>query len=575
MLRFQHNEYLLASIAVPLLVLLYFYVLKWKAKTIRLIGDERLVKAMTDNYSSRRFAVKFILVAIAFIVLVLALANLRAPQGTEKITRNGIDVMIALDVSKSMLAQDIKPSRLERAKQFLNKLMDKISNDRIGIVVFAGKAYLQMPLTGDHGAAKMYLSTASPDIVPTQGTVIADALQMCSVSFNSKEKKFKSVILISDGEDHDEGAMKMAEQMAGEGIVINPVGIGSLEGTTITDATTNEVKKDDNGNIVITKLNEEELRNIALKGNGIYQLFTNTDDVVSKMDAQLASMDQRAVTDDSLVNYRNYFQFFLLAALILLVLETGIGERKKAVGHWLTKAFGKVTGKERSADPGSLFRMVLLFLLMGLPGLVIAQDGKTVIKKGNEAYAKKDFETAISQYKKAAELDPTGTIAPYNLGNALYKTNKPEDAIASYENALAHSPEAKDRSKAFYNKGVVLQNNKKLPECIDAYKNALKLNPEDEDARQNLQKALQQQKQEQQKGKKDKPKNQPKDKQYKEKQKPREEDKKKDEPKPQPSKMSKQDAEENLKALLQQEKNLQDKLKKVNAGVPGRPEKDW
>ena len=220
---------------------------------------------MIKNYSPQKFALKFVLILGAFILGVSALANLRSPKGIEKVNRNGIDVMIAIDVSKSMLAQDIKPNRLERAKQALSKLIDKLSNDRVGIVVFAGRAYLQMPLTGDHGAAKMYLSSASTEIVPTQGTVIADALKMCYTSFNSKEKKYKAVVLISDGEDHDEGALKMAEKMAEDGIVINTVGIGSPTGSTIIDELTNRPKQDVNGNTVITRLNEEELKNDCRK----------------------------------------------------------------------------------------------------------------------------------------------------------------------------------------------------------------------------------------------------------------------------------------------------------------------
>ena len=279
-------------------------------------------------YAPQKFALKFMLVLIAITSGVFALANLRSPKGMEQVSRNGIDVMIALDVSKSMLARDIKPNRLERAKQAISKLIDKLSNDRIGIVVFAGRAYLQMPLTGDHGAAKMYLSSASTDIVPTQGTVISDALKMCNASFNSKEKKYKAVVLISDGEDHDEGALKIAGQMAEEGIVINTVGIGSPQGSTIIDELTNQEKQDAAGNLVITKLNEEELMKIAEKGKGSYQLFGNADELANKLDAQLASMDQRTVTEDSLVNYKYFFPYFLILALVLLVAEFFISERK-------------------------------------------------------------------------------------------------------------------------------------------------------------------------------------------------------------------------------------------------------
>ncbi len=558
MLRFQHTEYLLALAAIPVLVLLYFIALRWKKKTIKKIGDERLVKEMIKNYSPQRFAVKFLLIVTAFASTVFALANLRSPKGSEKVSRNGIDVMIALDVSKSMLAQDIKPTRLDRAKQAIGKLIDKLNNDRIGIVVFAGKAYLQMPLTGDHGAAKMYLSSATPDIVPTQGTVIGEALKMCYASFNTKEKKYKSVILISDGEDHDEEATKVAAQMAAEGVMINTVGIGSAEGAEIIDAATNEAKKDNEGNTVITKLNEAGLQAIAEKGNGIYQLYNNSDDVVAKLDAQLSSMDQRTVTEDSLVNYESFFQYFLLLSLLLLVIESFISERIS-----ISKIKGIAVNKAAF--------LPLAFCI--LPFFSVAQDDKAIIKKGNDAYNKNEFDKAAEQYQKVTTKTPANATAQFNLGNALYKTDKKDEAISAYENAVANAAAKGEKSKAFYNKGVVLQNNKKLPECIDAYKNSLKLDPQDDDARQNLQKALQQLKQQQEQQKKEnKQQKKPKE---DEKKKEQQKQKEQEQPKPQPSKITKKDAEEKLKALLQQEKNLQDKLRKVNTASPNKPEKDW
>ena len=564
-LGFQHTDYLIALAAIPLLLILYFFVLNWKKNTIKKIGDENLVAEMIKNHSPLKFALKFVLILVAFAAGVFAVANLRSPKGMEQVNRNGIDVMIALDVSKSMLAQDVKPNRLERAKQALGKLIDKLSNDRVGIVVFAGRAYLQMPLTGDHGAAKMYLSSASTDIVPTQGTVISDALKMCYTSFNTKEKKYKAVILISDGEDHDEGALKITKQMTEDGIVINTVGIGSPQGSTIIDELTNQEKKDVNGNIVITRLNEEELKSIAEKGNGSYQRFTNTDELVTQLDAQLSSMDQRTVTENSLVNYKYFFPYFLMLALFLMIAELFISERK-SVGN-LQLAVGKSTLKKAVV-------LTVVVCLLSLHSK--AQNDKTLIKKGNEAYEKKEYDNAVKNYQQAAEKNPANPTAQYNLGNALYRNNKTDEAVQAYDVALSNSTSNADKAKAFYNKGVVLQHNKKLPECIEAYKNALKLNPQDEDARQNLQKALQKQKEQQKKEDKDKKEEKkPKDdKKEKEKDKPKDEEKQ-EQPKPQPSKLTKQDAEEKLKALLQQEKNLQDKLRKVNTATSAKPEKDW
>ncbi len=565
MFQFQHIEYLTGLAAVPLMIVLYFFVIRWKQRTIKKIGDPALVNQLIRDYSPAKFSFKFILFTLAFTAGVIALANPRMPLGSTTVNRSGIDVMIALDVSKSMLAQDVKPDRLERAKQILSKLIDKLQNDRIGIVVFAGRAYLQMPLTTDHAAAKMYLSSATPDVVPTQGTVIGDALKMCYAAFNTKEKKYKSIILISDGEDHDGNAVTLAKALANEGVMINTIGIGSPEGAMIVDAETNEVKRDAAGRPVVTKLNETELKSIAKNGNGAYQLFTNTDEVVAQLERQLESMGQKPITENSLINYRNFFPWLLGFVLLMLLAEFLISEIKS-----VKKNQPAVVNKK--VDP--IF--FLLFFILA-PIATFAQNDNALIKKGNEAYNKKQYEVARENYKKAAEKSPSNQKAQYNLGNALYKSKKPEDAVVAYDAAIENSKLPYEKSGAFYNKGVVHQNNKNLPECIEAYKNSLRLNPADEDARLNLQKALQQQKQEQQQKEKDnKEKKKPKDDpEKKDRQKQPEDNNKNDLPRPQPSKMTKKEAEEKLKALLQQEKKLQDKLRKVNAASPEKPEKDW
>lgn len=272
MIHFQHIEYLSALLAIPVIFFLYYTVIKWKKSTAKKIGDSLLVKELTKEYSGQKFRIKFILCVVAFGLCALAVAGLVKPDENRKIQRKGTDIVVALDVSKSMLATDIKPDRLERAKQIISKIIDNSPNDRFGLVIFAGRAYLQMPLTLDHAAAKMYLSSAKPGDVPTQGTVLSDALKMSMDAFNPNEKTFKSVLLISDGEDHEPGAVKMAKDLLKSGVVVNTIGIGSPLGAPILDEETGQYKVNNKGETVITKLNEESLRNIAKAGNGMYQL---------------------------------------------------------------------------------------------------------------------------------------------------------------------------------------------------------------------------------------------------------------------------------------------------------------
>lgn len=538
MLQFQYIYVLIGLAIVPLMVIIFLYARGKKLNAIKKIGDAPLIAQLLLPYKRSSYIQKFILFTIATTLLILAVANLRTPAGAQHVNRNGIDVMLAIDVSKSMMAQDVQPNRLERAKQFLYKIIDKLDNDRIGIVVFAGKAYMQMPLSADHASAKMYLSSASVETIPTQGTVIGDALKMSYAAFNNKEKKYKSIILVSDGEDHDEGAVGIAGDLAKQGVVIHTVGIGSPEGAQIVDNATGEVKKDADGNIVISKLNEDVLRKIAAASKGTYQLFSSSDAVAGNISEQLSTMDQRAIRDDSLMNFKSLFQYLVGLAFILLLIELLISERRRM-----------------NKSVNALLKPFSLLIVFSLSLNAFSQNEKQSINKGNELYKQKNYPAAAQQYQDALKKNPTNNIAYFNLGNAYYKGKKQEEAIAAYDKAIKGFSTPAEKSQAYYNKGVVLQNNNRLEECIEAYKASLRLNPNDDDARQNLQKALRKQQQQ-----KDQQQNQQKNQQEK--------------PKPQ-SKMNKQDAEDKLKALMQQEKNLQDKLHKVNMPSPEKPEKDW
>ncbi len=295
-------------------IALFFFVIKWKKKVKRQIGDVELVNALTADYSPKNFNYKFILIALSLALCIIAAANLRAPAKGNTGMRTGIDVMIALDVSNSMLAQDIKPNRLERAKQVISSIIDKMSNNRLGMVVFAGQAFLQMPLTSDLAAAKLYVSNASTDAVPRQGTVIGDALRLCNTSLDTKEKKYKAVILISDGEDHDDKVEDVLKELQDAGVVVYTIGIGSPEGSPIFDPALNDFKKDENGTTVVSKLNEVDLQNIAAKTEGQYYLFTNADEVANKAAAAIDQMEKKQIGGTGIRVYSSYFQWFLLAS---------------------------------------------------------------------------------------------------------------------------------------------------------------------------------------------------------------------------------------------------------------------
>jgi Ca-activated chloride channel homolog len=321
MFQFQHINYLYALAAIPLLVLLFVSVIYWRRKKLQKLGDEKLIADQIQGYIPGRNTFKFILLCGALFAIIVGWANLRMGDKTEKAERKGVDVVIALDVSKSMLAKDIQPDRLTRAKQLIMRLTDKMKNDRVALIIFAGKSYMQVPLTIDYASLKMILQNVSPDMVPAQGTVISDAIRLGMESFSRNERKFKSLIIISDGEDHDQQAIDAAQKAAEEGVIIHTIGIGSPQGSTLYDADTRSVKLDENGNPVISKLNEEELRSISRAGMGTYSMLQNTDEVAEKLNTALEGMEQKNLGSTMFTDFTSYFQYFLFAGFLALMVE--------------------------------------------------------------------------------------------------------------------------------------------------------------------------------------------------------------------------------------------------------------
>ena len=321
MLRFQHIDHLLVLGLFPLFVILFVWLVFWRKNKLKKLGEERLISEQIRGYISGRNALKFILLSIAFITTAVGWANLQKGSKTEKVQRKGVDVVIALDVSKSMLAKDIQPDRLTRAKQLVMRMVDKMQNDRVALVVFAGRAYLQVPLTIDYSAMKMMLQNVNPGLIPTQGTVIGEAVDMSLQSFSKRERKYKSLIIISDGESHDEDAVARVQAATEQGVITHTVGIGSPQGTTLYDPETRSVKLDENGNPVVSKLNEEALRMISKAGNGTYTLLRNTDDAADKLTDAIAGMEQKSLGAVMFTDYNSYFQYFLIIGFIALMIE--------------------------------------------------------------------------------------------------------------------------------------------------------------------------------------------------------------------------------------------------------------
>lgn len=329
MFRFQYTQFVWIFMAIAVMALLFLLVIQWKKRVVKRIGDPDLVKQQMPDYSPLRFTIKFILLCLAFALGVLAVMNLRRPGGAETISRKGIDIAIALDMSNSMLATDLAPSRLERARQFIRTLLEELPDDRVALVIFAGKAYLQMPLTIDHGAAMLYVSSAGPHTLPQQGTVLHDALQVSAGAFNPEEKQYKAIVLISDGEDHDDKAAGLAADLAERGIMINCIGIGSPAGAPIKDPSTGELKKDETGNIVMSRLNEEGLKQIASATNGVYTRLQGSEEAVKLLKNHLSQIEKKAFGDLSQMSFTLYFMWFAAGMFLLLVLESLIPERKK------------------------------------------------------------------------------------------------------------------------------------------------------------------------------------------------------------------------------------------------------
>lgn len=329
MFRFGNPEFLWLFFAMPLLLAIYIYLNIRKKKDVQKMGTLSMLKKMMPELSLKRSYLKFWLIFAALCVGIFLLARPQFGTKVELVEKEGIELAIAIDVSNSMMAEDVSPNRLARAKQILTRLIDVRSNDKVALIVFAGEAYVQMPLTSDTQSAKLFLSTIDPSLVPIQGTAIAQAIGLGMSSFSSDPDIGKAMIIITDGEDHEGNATGIAEEAARAGISINVVGIGSPEGSPIpaTEYGSNFMT-DNDGNVVISRLNEEMGMEIAYAGQGLYVRADNSNTAVRALEAQLDELETGTTTSLSYSEYDEKFTVMAWILLAILLVEILIYDKK-------------------------------------------------------------------------------------------------------------------------------------------------------------------------------------------------------------------------------------------------------
>lgn len=567
MLRFESPIYLWLLLLIPLFVGFMFYVELKRRKQIKKLGTPDLVKALMPEVSLKRRWIKFIVLqcALALLILVIARPQMGTKVSNEK--RNGIEAIICLDISNSMLAEDVQPSRLTKSKMLVENMVDKFTNDKIGLVVFAGDAFVQLPITSDFVSAKMFLQNTDPSLIQTQGTDIGAAINIAAKSFTQQKNIGRAIIVITDGEDHEGGAAEAAKAAKAKGMNVFILGVGEGGGAPIPTGDGGYMT-DNTGNTVMTTLNEQMCRDIAAAGQGKYIHVDNTSSAQEQLNDELAKLQKGDMESLVFSEYNEQFQVFGIIALLLLIIEICINE---AANPFFEK-FTLFKHRKPSMKIQISTKLILLFLMLTAAVGVQAQtNDRTHIRKGNRIFRAGDAEKSEVEYRKALTKNAQNPQALYNLGCALMAQNKDSAAVVEFEKATKVEKERDRKAMSFHNMGVICQRHQMFAEAIDAYKNALRLNPHDNETRYNLvlcQRQLknnpQNKNQQQNQDKKEDKNKDKKDDQKQDQNKDNNDQNKQDQQQQQPKdQMSKENAEQLLKAAEQDEKQTQQRLKKA------------
>ena len=585
MLRFEHPEYLWFLLLIPALGVGFFFQNIWQRKQLRRFVSATLLPQLVPEASLVMRIIKQTLVSLALACLILAVANPQVGTRLEEVKREGIDLFVALDVSLSMKSEDIRPSRLDKAKRDVSELLRKLSGDRVGMVVFAGDAFVQFPLTADYAAADLFLTAIDVDAVPVPGTMIGSAIEVALKSFSKDVPTQKAIVVVSDGENTEGDVMGAVEDAKKAGVRIYSVGMGTPEGGPIPILNQNGIrtdyKRDQSGSIVLTKLDETMLQQIASTTGGTYHRATSGGNEIDDIFKELSSLEKVEFGTKQITGYESRYQYPLAFAILLLLIELMLAEKRTKIALWLKKLI-----------PAA----VSVLLLALVSGGAMAQTVRSHISEGNRVYDKSKYTDAEVEYKKALEGNPKSREAQFNLGNSYYKQQRYDEAMREYGNSGVSMKSPEERAATLYNAGNSLYQANKYQDAITAYKQSLRLNPNDEDTRYNLQMArakLAQQQQQQKQQKKDQNQDQNKDQQKQDQQQnqkqnqqqnqkqnqqqQKQEEAKQDQTRQQLQKknqMPKQEADRILDAMRNNEKEVQKNLRKREA-VHVKVEKDW
>lgn len=562
MFRFEEPIYLYLLAVIPVLALVRWLLERKQHKRLRKFGDPELLSQLMPDVSRWRPAAKFWMLEAALALLIVMIAR---PQMGTRIShdkRTGIETIIAMDISNSMLAEDVAPSRLDRTKMMVENLVDNFTDDKIGLIVFAGDAFVQLPITSDYVSAKMFLSDIHPSLMATQGTDIATAINMATNSFTQQQGVGKAIIVVTDGEDHEGGALEAAKDAKKKGMRVYVLGVGSPNGAPIPLGNGNYMK-DRTGNTVMTKLNEEMCRQVAEAGGGAYIHVDNNSNAQQQLDNELSKLTKKEMQSTIYSDYDEQFQAFGIIALILLIIEICILDRKNPLARRIN-IFGR---RQRTAT---------VLLLLFAATAAVAQTDRQYVTSGNKLFRNGQFDQAEVAYRKAIEKNPRNPQAHYNLGNALMAQKKDSAAVQSLQKSTELETSKIRKAMAFHNMGVVCQQHKMYGEAIEAYKSALRLNPKDDATRYNLELCKRQQKNQQNQKNQNQQDKDKKDKNGKDKKNDKQKNDKQDQNKKKENKMSKENAEQMLNAAMQQEKSTQQRIKKaMQRPRSAKLDKEW